>query len=106
MGRNWEWSFNHGREQRLKREREAAEQGIAECDVDRNVPLHSRDGTMQSQFAKGWRSVTPSEIYDARNRHRFNILTTCNGKAAEHCARLRAIFSSEVKKDEPPCPSR
>ncbi|MGU5635182.1 hypothetical protein ACV1DV_06475 [Aeromonas veronii] len=106
MGRNWEWSFNHGREQRLKREREAAEQGIAECDVDRSVPLHSRDGTMQSQFKKGWCSVTPSEIYDARNRHRFNILTTCNGKAAEHCARLRALFSSEVKKDEPPCHSR
>jgi hypothetical protein len=102
MGRNWQWSFNHGREQRLKREREAAEQGIAECDVDRSVPLHSRDGTMQSQFAKGWRSVTPSEIYDARNRHRFNILTTCNGKAAEHCARLRALF----KKDEPSCHSR
>ncbi|WP_279476993.1 hypothetical protein [Aeromonas veronii] len=53
MGHNWEWSFNHGREQRLKREREAAEQGIAECDVDRSVPLHSRDGTMQSQFKKG-----------------------------------------------------
>lgn len=53
MGRNWEWSFNHGREQRLKREREAAEQGIAECDVDRSVPFHSHDGTMQSMFKKG-----------------------------------------------------
>ena len=59
MGRNWQWSFDHGREQRLKLEREAAEQGIAECDVDRAVPFHSHDGTMQSQFAKGWRSVTP-----------------------------------------------
>ncbi|MEH8118450.1 hypothetical protein Q7I37_12885 [Aeromonas allosaccharophila] len=64
MGRNWEWSFNHGREQRLKREREAAEQGIAECDVDRRVPLHSRDGTMQSQFKK--RMVFRDAIRDLR----------------------------------------
>lgn len=102
MGRNWEWSFERGRKERLELELKAAEQGIAECDVDRRVPLHSHDGTMQSQFKKGWRSVTQSEIYAVRNRHRFNILTTCNGKAAEHCARLRALF----KKDEPPCHSR
>ena len=76
-----------------------AEQGIAECDVDRTVPLHSRDGTMQSQFAKGWRSVTPSEIYDARHRHRFNILTTGNDKVAEHCARLRALFADPANKE-------
>lgn len=96
MGRNWQWSFDHGREQRLKLEREAAEQGIAECDIDRTVPLHSRDGTMQSQFAKGWNSVTASEIYAARNRHRFKILTTGSDKVAAHCARLRALFDKDV----------
>ena len=101
MGRNWQWSFDHGYAKRLEREREAAEQGIAECDVDRTVPLHSRDGTMQSQFAKGWRSVTPSEIYDARHRHRFNILTTGNDKVAEHCARLRALFADPANKESP-----
>ena len=36
MGRNWQWSFDHGREQRLKLEREAAEQGIAEVYESRN----------------------------------------------------------------------
>ena len=101
MGRNWKWSFDHGREQRLKLEREAAEQGIPECDVDRTVPFHSHDGTMQSQFAKGWRSVTPSEIYDARHRHRFNILTTGNDKVAEHSARLRALFADPANKESP-----
>ncbi|MGU5581401.1 hypothetical protein [Aeromonas hydrophila] len=102
MGRNWQWSFDHGRSKRLDLERAMAEQGVAECDIDRTVPLHSRDGTMQSQFAKGWCSVTPAEIYAARNRHRFKILTTCNDKVAVHCANLRALF----KKDESSCHSR
>lgn len=93
MGRNWQWSFERGRELRLMREREAAEQGIAENAVDRTIPLHSHDGTMQSQFAKGWHSVTAAEIYDARHRHRFKILTTCNDKVAAHCANLRALFN-------------
>ena len=101
MGRNWQWSFDHGREQRLKREREAAEQGIPECDVDRTVPFHSHDGTMQSQFAKGWRSVTPAEVYESRNKHRFKILTTGNSKVAEHCARLRALFADPANKESP-----
>lgn len=96
MGRNWQWSFDHGREQRLKLEREAAEQGIAECDVNRAVPFHSHDGTMQSQFAKGWHSVTAAEVYEARNRHRFKILTTGNDQVAAHCARLRALFDKDA----------
>lgn len=102
MGHNWKWSFAQGRAKRMELERQAAVQGIAECDVDRSVPFHSHDGTMQSQFAKGWHSLDAVELYQLRNIYRFKILTTCNGKAAEHCARLRELF----KKDEPPCPSR
>lgn len=96
MGRNAMWSFAQGRAKRLTREHEAAEQGIAECDIDRTVPLHSHDGTLQSQFAKGWHSVTAAEVYEARNRHRFKILTTGNDQVAAHCARLRALFDKDA----------
>jgi hypothetical protein len=96
MGRNWQWSIEHGREQRLKLERESAEQGIAECDIDRTVPLHSHDATMQAYFAQGWRSVTPADVYQARNKHRFKILTTGNDKVAMHCANLRSLFNKDA----------
>ena len=99
MGRNWMWSFACGVAKRKALEMAAAEQGIAECDIDRAVPFHSHDGTMQSQFAKGWRSVTPAEVYESRNKHRFKILTTGNSKVAEHCARLRALFAEPANKE-------
>jgi hypothetical protein len=91
MGRNWQWSVEHGREQRLKREREAAEQGIAESDVDRAVPLHSHDGTMQSQFAKGWHSVTARDIYQVRHPQ-LGAISANQPKVAGHIARLRELF--------------
>ncbi len=59
MGRNWEWSFARGRQMRLDAERTAAEGGAPVPSVP---PLHSGDGTMQSQFSKGWYSPTPVEI--------------------------------------------
>lgn len=97
MGRNWMWSFACGVAKRKALEMAAAEQGIAECDIDRTVPLHSHDGTMQSQFAKGWHSLDSVEIYEIRNRHRFKILNTGNDKVAAHCAthiaNLRALFN-------------
>lgn len=51
---------------------------------------------MQAYFAQGWRSVTPADVYQARNQHRFKILTTCNEKVAMHCANLRALFNKDA----------
>lgn len=59
MGRNWDWSFDCGREKRLQAEHAAVNGGAP---VPVKPPLHSYDGTMQSFFDKGWRSPTPVEI--------------------------------------------
>lgn len=44
---------------------------------------------------KGWYSLDAVELYQRANIYRFQILNTCNGKAAEHCANLRALFNKE-----------
>jgi hypothetical protein len=95
MGRNWDWSLAHGREQRLTHERNAAEQGIADPDVSRAVPLHSHDGTMQVLFARGWNSVTPAEIYQARHQLPFTPVRPSSTKP-DPCARLRALFHKDI----------
>jgi hypothetical protein len=59
MGRNWDWSFDCGREKRMQAEHAAAHGGSP---VPGKPPLHSHDSTMQSFFEKGWASPTPVEI--------------------------------------------
>jgi len=59
MGRNWQWSFEQGRTKRLAAEKAAFESGQP---IPASAPLHSHDGTMQSQFTKGWNSVTLVQI--------------------------------------------
>jgi hypothetical protein len=59
MGRNWDWSFDCGREKRLQAEHAAGQGGAP---VPGKPPLHSHDSTMQSFFEKGWASPTPVEI--------------------------------------------
>ena len=59
MGKNWEWSLQQGREKRLAAEKRAYESGAP---VPAKPPLHSRDGTMQDLFEKGWFAVTPVDI--------------------------------------------
>tara|TARA_Y100000034_G_C6780701_1_gene348937 strand:- start:250 stop:510 length:261 start_codon:yes stop_codon:yes gene_type:complete len=67
MGKNWQWSYQQGRIKRLKAEVEATMNG---CVLNAHVvPLHSHCGTMQSHFAKGWHSVTQSEIYSKLHGH-------------------------------------
>jgi len=61
MGKNWDWSYNHGKQRRLEAEILAQKAGTSVS----APPLHSKDGTMQSQFEKGWHSVTPVEIQRA-----------------------------------------
>ncbi|EHR39616.1 MAG: hypothetical protein PHE38_10930 [Alishewanella agri] len=63
MGRNWDWSFKHGIERRLEAEILAHKAGTKIS----APPLHSHDATMQSQFERGWHSVTPVEIQRAIN---------------------------------------
>lgn len=61
MGANWDWSYKRGKERRLEAEALAHKAGTAVS----APPLHSKDVTMQSQFEKGWFSVTPAEIQRA-----------------------------------------
>lgn len=61
MGKNWQWSFSLGKQRRLEAEALAHKAGTTVS----QPPLHSHDGTMQSQFEKGWHSVTPVEIQRA-----------------------------------------
>lgn len=59
MGRNWDWSFQKGKEKRLELELLACRHHSAK---PRRPPLHSHDATMQSHFNKGWQSVTQHQI--------------------------------------------
>lgn len=81
MGKNWNWSRQRGKEQRLKAEYDAAYHGGS---VPTQPPLHSHDATMQSHFNKGWYRV---------NQHEINVHT---GKAppipkGSGLAKLRSI---------------
>jgi len=60
MGKNWDWSFKKGREKRLKLEVDSRMRGLQFDPL--HIPLHSHDGTMQSYFTKGWRSVNQVDI--------------------------------------------
>ena len=52
---NWRWSYHQGREERIAQETAALMNGHPFN--PNTIPLHSHDGTMQSYFAKGWRSI-------------------------------------------------
>lgn len=60
MGRNWDWSYQRGREKRL-----AAEKQMHRSNVPLPVtpPLHSHDATLQAYFNRGWQSVTTADIH-------------------------------------------
>ncbi|MCB5226159.1 hypothetical protein JAO78_004955 [Alishewanella sp. 16-MA] len=83
MGRNWDWSFNHGKQRRLEAEILAQKAGTTVS----QPPLHSHDGTMQSQFEKGWHSVTPVEI-----QHAIMPPTPSIGEALRQNKRLRDLL--------------
>ena len=59
MGRNWQWSFEQGRQKRFEAERAAAlrQEAVAAA------PMHSYDATMQAEFNRGWASPTAVEIH-------------------------------------------
>ncbi|WKE64353.1 hypothetical protein PVT67_11745 [Gallaecimonas kandeliae] len=59
MGRNWQWSFDKGRADRLAAELRHYHTGEP---VGR-PGLHSHDGTMQAKYQGGWASPTPVDIY-------------------------------------------
>jgi hypothetical protein len=69
MGSNWQWSQKQGRAKRLAAEADARQHGTPFN--PEAIPLHSHDGTMQSKFAYGWRSVTEVDI-----RHHISGDTT------------------------------
>ncbi len=60
MADNWQWSYDKGRTTRIEREL-AARMHQHPFNPD-DIPLHSHDGTMQSQFCKGWQSVSEVDI--------------------------------------------
>ncbi|WP_174171086.1 MULTISPECIES: hypothetical protein [unclassified Pseudoalteromonas] len=86
MGRNWQWSYTQGRIKRIKAEIAARQNGEP---FDANqIPLHSYDGTMQSKFAKGWRSISEVDIRSKLYRH--NIYpSACN--TPEHTFKSKEI---------------
>ncbi|WP_166838689.1 hypothetical protein [Rheinheimera pleomorphica] len=63
MGRNWDWSFNQGKQRRLEAEVLADKAGT-QCSPP---PLHSHDATMQHRFIEGWNSVSAVDIQRAIN---------------------------------------
>lgn len=83
MGRNWQWSFEQGCAKRLEAEKAAFDNGLP---APAKPPLHSHDGTMQSQFSKGWYSVTAAQIQ--RHIHPPKPL----GQVLTDNTRLRDIF--------------
>ncbi|EJG1781732.1 hypothetical protein BWH93_RS18705 [Vibrio parahaemolyticus] len=60
MGRNWDWSYQRGREKRLEAEEQAQHNDAA---VPSRPPLHSHDATLQSYFNRGWKSITTADIH-------------------------------------------
>lgn len=60
MGRNWNWSYQRGREKRLEAEEQAQHNNAS---VPPSPSLHSHDATLQSYFERGWRSVTQADIH-------------------------------------------
>ena len=82
MGRNWDWSFNQGKQRRLEAEVLADKAGT-QCS---QPPLHSKDATMQARFIEGWNSVTQVDIHQAINPP-LNI-----GQALRENKRLRDLL--------------
>lgn len=58
MGRNWDWAYQQGKEQRLEAELSATCNNATVC----TPTLFSHDPTINSYFFKGWHSVTQCEI--------------------------------------------
>ncbi|TQF69566.1 hypothetical protein [Pseudoalteromonas luteoviolacea] len=65
MGSNWDWSRQQGRRKRIEAELAAHKLSLP-FNKDA-IPIHSLDGTMQSQFEHGWYSVTAVDIQSRLN---------------------------------------
>lgn len=65
MRDNWQWSFDTGKAARLEAEAQARmhQQPFNAS----QVPMHSRDATMQSYFKKGWCSVRIADVHQHIN---------------------------------------
>lgn len=58
MGRNWDYSYQRGREMRLA----AAEQARQSGEPVGKPPFFSHDATLQCYFERGWLSITHCDI--------------------------------------------
>ncbi len=58
-------SFEQGKKMRLEAEYLAA---VSNQPVPKRPPKYSPDLSQQRQFGKGWRSVTPTELYKYRGQ--------------------------------------
>lgn len=97
MGRNVDYFLAHGRACRLELETAIAE-GKADASAIHAIPLKSHDGTLQSAFKRGWKSVPERDLYLARRRRSSPSPAE---QIPQRIAQLRALF-----KEEPiPCQS-
>jgi hypothetical protein len=71
MGRNWDFSKQQGREDRLKAECHAYQTGAS---VPACAPFFSHCATMQAYFVLGWNGVSAYDI-----RRALGIATTPQG---------------------------
>ena len=97
MGRNADFFLAHGRACRLELETAIAE-GKADSSSIHAIPLKSHDGTLQSAFKRGWKSVPERDLFLARRRQ---LSPSPVEQVPQRIAKLRALF-----KEEPtPCQS-
>lgn len=89
MGKNWQWSYEHGRKKRLYAELTAYK--TSQPLDSSNIPLHSHDGTYQSQFNKGWQSINSVEIsmYIEDQTHLSSNLNEASGRNSYEAVRGR-----------------
>lgn len=117
MGRNVDYFLAHGRACRLELETAIAE-GKADASAIHAIPLKSHDGTLQSAFKRGWKSVPERDLFLARRRQlspspveqvlrggvqvgTIELSPSPVEQVPQRIAQLRALF-----KEEPiPCPS-
>ena len=97
MGRNADFFLAHGRACRLELETAIAE-GKADASAIHAIPLKSHDGTLQSAFKRGWKSVPERDLFLAR---RWQLSPSPVEQVPQRIAQLRALFNEEPI----PCPS-
>ncbi len=59
MGKNWNWSYQVGRERRIRAEINKIEGRCSSIEPG----LHSHDATMQSFYVKGWASISMADVF-------------------------------------------